>query len=589
MNEKFKKLLGNKNMKKCIQILILSILLCGIYKVAEAECPAPPASCEAHCSGWPTSAERQECTTACIQLGLQQEWTTYHNECLAREAADKQAEDARKAREQQQAQEWQAEQARQQAARQAQEQQARELQAELERQLAAQQATQQQQQNNPPPPQQPVASPQPNTPPEGKPLPVTVENIPAPAPEPTDVKYMDIKDIKKGDSITAPPDKKIDILTGDGKIDLKEGSVLTYVSENLWQLVKGTVHFAFEHVKQRGIKVRTPNAVCSVRGTQFTTEITPNGDTKVTVTKGIVNVAPTARGQKAVDVKEGFQITIAKSAPGKSVKQAKPTKIDTAKIDKWYESIPASQGFFDSSWQKEASASQYKRECVFSAGKMTPGQILTEDEQKLVDDLNKNIPQFRVKTTDTIIEKDKKLSSGREKNTVAGKASMQLSIDAKGIYYPGEKTNTWKTFMDKKMIEDIFKSARAQNLTYDFDKKTFVFEKWENNGKSRLAVYSAKLTPDGTDDIISTATGANSEDGQEVGTFKVYIDEETRLWSKGDITINVKSGKVIFPLKETCQITYGDTIKIVTPGAKAKKTDAKTGAVELNKIINSAR
>lgn len=397
------------------------------------------------------------------------------------------------------------------------------------------------------------------------------------------IKYFAAGDIKKGDVITAPITQKVNIIMNGQKIDLMEGSVIKYIDAYTWQIVKGLAHFV-EKLDKAALngryKVKSTTAVCAVRGTQFTMEVGADGTTKVIVTEGLVNITPTAKGKKAVDVKEGYQLIIDKKAAGKS------TKIDPAKIDKWYETLPADSNFINSSWQKVTATDRYQRECVFTAGLATAAETITAEEQEILNTVNENLPIYRAKANDSLIEKDKKLSSFRERITSAGKVSAQIFITPTLIYYPSDKVGIWTAYQDKTFINNIFQGIHQEGLNYDFDKSTLTFQKWQGTGKNRLAIYSGNLTSKGTNDVIKTGTTQNQEDGQTVGSVKIYIDEASQLWSKTEVTINVKSGKLLLPLYQTCKNTYGDAVKITVP-TKLKKVDAKTGLSGLNKILSS--
>ena len=380
--------------------------------------------------------------------------------------------------------------------------------------------------------------------------------------QPILIKYYAAGDIKKGDTITAPINQKINIVINGQKIDLMEGSVIKYIDAYTWQMVSGVAHFV-EKLDKTALngryKVKSTTAVCGIRGTQFTLEVSADGTTKVIVIEGLVNVTPTAKGKKAVDVKEGYQLIIDKKATGK------PTKIDPNKIDKWYEALPADSNFMNSSWQKVTATDRYQRECVFTAGTATAAETLTADEQEILNTVNKNLPIYHAKANDSLIEKDKKLSSFRERTTSAGKVSAQIFITSTLVYYPSDKAGVWTAYQDKTFINNIFQGIHQEGLNYDFDKNTLVFQNWQGTGKNRLAVYSGSLTSKGTNDVIKTGTTQNQEEGQTVGTVKIYIDEASQLWSKTEVTINVKSGKLLFPLYQTCKIAYNDAVKIAIP------------------------
>lgn len=443
---------------------------------------------------------------------------------------------------------------------------------------------------NPTPINPTVISPTPINPTTISPTPINPTGIspteinPTPInPTPVVAQYYDASNFTSGQTINAPVDQPANIARPDQNIYMQAGSIIKFVSQNTWQTVNGIFRFLEKTAINGRYKVRTNGgATVSVRGTQFIINETPNVTT-ITLIKGALSVAPAKKGKPAVNLKEGYQLVITCGVLGKPAKFA-ADMLDTS----WYENISAGQNFWDSSWTKEAAANRYRRECIFTAAAATPTVTPTSDEQKIIDAINQGILAYRAKTSDLVMEKDKKLSSAKERTNVDGTVAMQLYFDSKGIYYPGDKAGSWKTFQDKNITNKLFKIIREENLTYDFDQSTFTFTNWEGAGKNRLAVYSGQLTSAGTGDVIGSATGQSQESGQPVGIAKIYLDEESQLWNKTEITINVQSGKVVLPLYQNCQITYGDAVKVALP-SKAKKVDAKTGSAEFSKAIRSVQ
>jgi len=551
----------------------MGVLLVMAQVVYAETCVAPPYKTDydcrtKDCAGLPSypTYQFEACLTNCDNNISTQ--NAAYDACLERQRqAQQQQQQQEEAQQLAQEQAQQAE-AQRQADLQAQQQAAAQAEAQRQADLQAQQQAQQQASQQQSTQQGAAANPPATTPPE---RPAT--------------QYLGPADLKAGQTVSAPVDQKANIITASQKIDLKEGSVLKYVDKHTWQLVSGVAHFVekMENVAAAGrMNVKTTNAVVAVRGTQYTIDVSASDKTTVTVIKGTVNVAPTAKGKKAVDVKEGYQLTLDKTGSGK------PTKINSGQLDIWYESVPADSAFFNSSWSKEIAANRYRRDCAFTAAAATPTVTPTADEQKIIDAVNRGILVYHAKTSDLVMEKDKKISSAKERTNVDGTVAMQLYFDAKNIYYPGDKAGSWKTFQDKNIIDKLFKMIRQENVTYDFDKSMFTFANWAGTGKNRSAVYSGQLTSAGTGDVIGSATGQSQETGQPVGTAKIYVDEESQLWNKTEVTVNVQSGKVVIPLYQNCQITYGDAIKVAMP-SKVKKVDAKTGNAEFSKAIASVR
>jgi len=387
-------------------------------------------------------------------------------------------------------------------------------------------------------------------------------------------------DLAPGQTIVAPTDIPAHIIKSGQSIYMQAGSAIKYINQNTWQTINGTFRFLEKVAIDGRYKVRTNGgAVVAVRGTQFTINETSNSTT-LTLLKGKVTVT-SAKG-KAVTMKEGYQLTITNGVVGK------PTKFDANTLDTWYENVAPGQAFLDSSWTLETAANRYRREVVFKAGSATPTEVLTADEQKTVDAINQGLAIYYKKTVDTIIEKDKRVFSTVGRINANGTASAQLYIGAKGVYYPSGKAGTWKTFYDKAIVSGIFKMVRQENLTYGFDKSTFVFSNWEGTGKNRLAVYTGKLNSAGTADIVNSIASIDPEAGQEIGTAKIYIDEESRLWTKMEAVIMMKSGKIVIPIQMIVSVKYGDAIKVTMP-TKLKRMDAKTGLAEMQSVIKEVK
>lgn len=541
-------------MKKYFYILISAIVLLGGSKIIQATDCVPPQSCEEHCSGWPTGEERAECTSACIRLGLPQEWADNYNGCLKWQADEQQREKERQAKQQQAEQQLQQRQAEEKARQQ-----------QIEQQLKQQQQA-----------GQPSLTPQTQSPPPVNMPEVTVNQKAA------NVQYKEMKDIKKGDILTAPVNKKMNIPLPNGKIDIKEGASIQYLGQDTWKAIKGAFRFLAKVAAKGRFNVKTPTAICAVRGTQFLTEISADGATKVKVLKGVVNVT-TADGKKSIDVKEGFQTTV-----GKKGSPAKPTKIDDFTNDKWYQDIPPSATWFNTSWNKVSNVDKYSENFVTTAGQAIATETLTVDEQTFLDTFNHNISLFRLINISSIIGQEKKLSSSTSKSNVDGSKSLQLFTNGKTVYYPGNKHGEWKGFSDKTLISNLFKVAHDQNISYPFDKDSLKFEKWDDSGKTRVAIYNGKLTSNGNKDFIEGALLQGASVGQEMASVKIYIDEESGLWNKIEAIANIKTGEIVFPLKGNAILTYDSGVKIKIP-SKFKRVDPKIGLVEMSKSIDATK
>lgn len=243
--------------------------------------------------------------------------------------------------------------------------------------------------------------------------------------------------------------------------------------------------------------------------------------------------------------------------------------------------------FLTSSFAKTKAVDKFTRTCVVTAGKATPTETITTDEQADVDYFNEIVGKFKAKNVETFMTKEKKVFASREKINVSGTKSVKIFMDNNGIYYPGVKAGKWKGFKSEDMLKGMFESVNSSNVTSYFDKNSLSFLKWETKGKARTAIYSAKLNADGNYDFISSSFGKDLVEGQDIALVKLSIDEKTQMWTKYEAVIqNLKSGKIKFPLKGVCQMTYGNAVKVNIP-KNVEWVDMETGVVEMIEVMST--
>lgn len=395
--------------------------------------------------------------------------------------------------------------------------------------------------------------------------------------------YYGTADLQPGQLMTAPADKPANIVTPDQNIFLRAGSALKYIDQYTWQTVNGVFRFLEKTAINGRYKIRTNGgAYTVVRGTELIINEAPNATT-ITVIKGAVDVTPPKR-KTAVVVKAGYQLVIT------GVTLNKPTKFNANALDtSWYQDIPAGHNFAKVSWQKVNASPTWSSDCTITSGQATATESLTTDEQAVLDALNqKALPVFRVHETSTVIGPSK-ISGIREKTTVNnGTKKMRIYTDGKALYYSGDTAGTvWKNYQDKNMISSITKNAKQENIVYYVDQGSLAFDHWEKAVNLRVAVYTAKATPAGTDSLIHSALNPAAPSSPEVANTKIYINEDTQQWTKSEANISYATGKILIPLHQTCQYTY-DTAKIKLP-TKAKAIDAKAGLAEMIKIYQAAQ
>lgn len=428
--------------------------------------------------------------------------------------------------------------------------------------------------------------PTPTKPTSIKATPVNPTTIKPTAINPTDINpttvapSYGVSDLEPGRTFTTPDNKPADIVTPNQSIYLKAGSFIRYIDQFTWQTVNGTFRFLEKVAINGRFKVRTNSgAAISVRGTQFLINETDN-ITTITVLKGTVVVTP-VKG-RAVTVKEGYQLIITAGVLGKATKFS-PTTIDT-----WYESAPAGNNFSEVAWQKTSSATNWSSECTIIAGLATAAQTLTADEQTQLDYLNqKAISVFRVHEIDAFASPTK-ISVARSKTTINnGTKVMNAVVNGTSLYYSDDKSGkVWKVFKEKDLTKSMLQSAKSNNIVYGIDKNTIAFDHWDKTGATRVAVYKATATQEGTDSLIHNTFGPSTPSGSTLLSVNIYINEDTQQWIKTEASVNYLADNILMPINQTCKYTY-DTAKVKVP--KAKSVTSKAGIDEMQKIYNSAQ
>lgn len=124
-------------------------------------------------------------------------------------------------------------------------------------------------------------------------------------------------DLKEGDKVTTGKGERATIyLDARGsRVSLEPNSTFLFVKPDDYQILKGIFTFFFEKKRELDtntpFRVRTPMAVCAVRGTEFLTSVTKT-KTVVQVLDGLVRVS-NLHGTKSADVSAGYQTTVTKT------------------------------------------------------------------------------------------------------------------------------------------------------------------------------------------------------------------------------------------------------------------------------------
>jgi hypothetical protein len=155
----------------------------------------------------------------------------------------------------------------------------------------------------------------------------------------------------EGDTIITGADSHLTLQFSDGStMDVDKNTSVTLQSitdsnqPKIIQVLSGLLHLKelLEHFKHK-FEVRTPIAVCAVRGTEFTVKVDSDSATTTTVISGEVNVTATQTGNSVL-LQAGESITVSSGTISQSQMQQNVQSIDTSTIDKWWDSQSQNSG-----------------------------------------------------------------------------------------------------------------------------------------------------------------------------------------------------------------------------------------------------
>ncbi len=155
----------------------------------------------------------------------------------------------------------------------------------------------------------------------------------------------------EGDTIITGANSHLTLQFSDGStMDVAENTSVTLQSitdsnqPKIIQVISGLLHLKelLEHFKHK-FEVRTPIAVCAVRGTEFTVKVDGDSSTTTTVISGEVNVTATQTGNSVL-LQPGESITVSSGAVSQSQMQQNVQSIDTSTMDKWWDTPSQTSG-----------------------------------------------------------------------------------------------------------------------------------------------------------------------------------------------------------------------------------------------------
>jgi hypothetical protein len=119
-----------------------------------------------------------------------------------------------------------------------------------------------------------------------------------------------------GDQLKTATGARATVTFDDGsRVDLNPGSAFTLKEASPqaseMQLKLGSLRAWISKSLNRRFQVKTPTAVCSVRGTEFTVDVAPDGATNVQMFGGLLAVADTKGDEVLLKDAQGIQVTAA--------------------------------------------------------------------------------------------------------------------------------------------------------------------------------------------------------------------------------------------------------------------------------------
>lgn len=383
---------------------------------------------------------------------------------------------------------------------------------------------------------------------------------------------------KVGQKLTTPSGLPASVLSPIGNLVLGPGSSLEYRTTNSWKVLAGKYHLALRDAAPKRLRFTSPKARITTSGATFDLEIKPDGTTLVSVRSGSVTVAK-ANGAYPTLVKAGFQTTVGTGRP------AKPSAVKA--FDGWFADIPASPELAEQAWTLTKFAQRYIRDCTVTTISAMPLEPLNATETKALESFNAALDVYKVRSIDTYQLTQSLLSTSKEKTTETQKLGGKIFFDSSWVYYP-TATGTWNKFQDKEFTDYMFGLAREKDITSDFDKPTFKFSEWMVRGQNRVAVFEGSPSAAASDALIKNTISQGMPPAQELAKSRIFLAETGgQPWIKYDESIKVYSGKVAFTLVETCNLSYGDSVKIKPPAATTVTTE--TGRQEMQQVINSVQ
>lgn len=262
-----------------------------------------------------------------------------------------------------------------------------------------------------------------------------------------------------------------------------------------------------------------------------------------------------------------------------------------------------SADFFENAWQEAATSQAYEFTCTVSSGSPKFATSLTGDDKKLADLTVSAIKKYNSVTKGVLIAAKNRLSTSQTKVNSLGvldqmavgqfdlkeaikrmkkvsKKKVDIILDGDSIYF--KSTGGWKVFQGPDTLASIYNGAVDAPFTSSLEKASFVFEKYENSGESKTAIYNGTLTAVDTVSLLTPFIGEEEAGKLDPAPVKLFITGDGHI-KKFDVVDKIVVGGLTFTVKEKCTLKLKNA-KIKLP-SNAASLDADSGMAEFMELV----
>lgn len=262
-----------------------------------------------------------------------------------------------------------------------------------------------------------------------------------------------------------------------------------------------------------------------------------------------------------------------------------------------------SADFFENAWQEAAVSQAYEFTCTVSSGSPKFATSLTGDDKKLADLTVSAIKKYKSVTRGVLVAAQNRLSTSQTKVNSLGvidqmavgqfdlneaikrmkkvsKKKLDIILDGDSIYF--RSIGGWKVFQSADTLASIYNGAVDAPFTSFLEKASFVFEKYENSGESKMAIYNGTLTASDTVSLLTPFIGEEESQKLDPAPAKLFITGDGHI-KKVDVVDKIVIGDLTFKVKEKCTLKLKNA-KIKLP-TNAASLDVDSGMAEFMELL----